>query len=311
MRKPGTAVQHTIKAPIHCIGVGLHLGLPVRLELKPAAIDTGIVFRRVDLAEPVEIRAVWSNAVESPLCSTVTDGKGVSVSTIEHLMAALHANAIDNVVVELDGPEVPILDGSAEPFMFLIGCAGPMAQMAERRAIEIRRTIRVESGAAWIEVEPDSLLSIDCTIDFASRAIGRQSMDTMVEAASFRTEIGHARTFGFLKEVEQLRAAGLARGGSIANAIVLDGDKILNPEGLRYVDEFVRHKTLDLIGDLYMAGHPLLGRVRAHRPSHALTCRLLNAIFADASAWQFESNAVEAHHETSLAWIEPATALSA
>ncbi len=310
MRKPGTAVQHTIKTPIHCMGVGLHSGRPVRLELKPASVDTGVVFRRVDLEQPVEIRAVWSNAVESPLCSTVTDGRDVSVSTIEHLMAALHASAIDNVVVELDGPEVPILDGSADPFMFLIECAGPMAQTAQRRAIELRRTVRVENGASWIEIEPDSLLSVECDIDFASRAIGRQRMDTMVEAASFRSEIARARTFGFAKEVEQLRAAGLARGGSMQNAIVIDGDSVLNPDGLRFADEFVRHKTLDLIGDLYLVGRPLLGRVRAHRPSHALTTRLLTTLFADAEAWQLQADPVETI-ESPLDWAPPVTALSA
>ncbi|HTH97772.1 MAG TPA: UDP-3-O-acyl-N-acetylglucosamine deacetylase [Stellaceae bacterium] len=314
MRKTGTSVQHTIKSPIYCRGIGLHSGRVVTMTLRPAAVDSGIVFRRVDLDPVVDLPALWSNAMASPLCTTLRNDEGVTVSTIEHLMAALHAGGIDNIVVELDAAEVPILDGSADPFLFLIDCAGPMAQTRTRRSIEVRKTIRVEAGESWAEITPDARLSIQCDIDFASHAIGRQSTDIVVAAQGFRDEIARARTFGFLHEVEQMRAAGLARGGSLDNAIVVDGDTVLNEEGLRFDDEFVRHKTLDIIGDLYLAGAPLLGRVRAHRPSHALTYKLLTQLFADAEAWRYHP-AVELDGESAddqpLSWVEPVAALSA
>jgi UDP-3-O-[3-hydroxymyristoyl] N-acetylglucosamine deacetylase len=307
MRKSNAAVQHTLKAPIHCTGVGLHSGVKTTMTLRPAAVDTGIVFRRIDLPTgPVEIRAVWSNAVESPLCSLLRNDDGVTVSTIEHLMAALHAASVDNAVIELDGAEVPIMDGSSAPFTFLIECAGLLPQAAPRRVLRVLKTVRVENGLAWAEIVPDELLSVECTIDFESKAIARQSADTMVEAQIFKTEIGRARTFCFLDEVAAMRKAGLARGGSLDNAIVVDGDTVLNEEGLRYVDEFVRHKTLDAIGDLYMAGGAIVGRFRAHRPGHALTRRLLATLFADDSAWTLAAPEAEIP-----AWDEKVTALSA
>jgi UDP-3-O-[3-hydroxymyristoyl] N-acetylglucosamine deacetylase len=307
MRQSNASVQHTLKAAIHCTGIGLHSGVRTTVTLRPAPVDTGIVFRRTDLPQgPVEIKALWSNAVESPLCSLLKNDDGVTVSTIEHLMAALHGAAVDNAVIEIDGPEVPIMDGSAAPFVFLIECAGLLPQAASRRVLRVLKPIRVEIGQSWAEILPDDLLSVECAIDFDSKAISRQKTDILVEAHAFKTEISRARTFGFLHEVEQMRKVGLARGGSLDNAIVIDGDTVLNQDGLRYTDEFVRHKALDAIGDLYLSGGAILGRFRANRPSHALTRRLLATLFTDVEAWTVATADAEP-----AAWDAPIAALSA
>jgi UDP-3-O-[3-hydroxymyristoyl] N-acetylglucosamine deacetylase len=282
----GIAQQRTLKSAIHCRGVALHSGARVSMTLHPAGPDTGIVFRRSDRAG-AEIKAHWRNAVEQPLCTRLDDGEGLSVATIEHLMAALAGIEIDNAVIELDGPEVPVMDGSAAPFVFLIECAGIVEQDAPRRAIKVLKPVMVGEPGRLASLAPDDGFSMSFAIDFASGAISRQDITIAVDPESFKSDISRARTFGFLHEVDQMRAAGLARGGSLDNAVVISGDQVLNREGLRYVDEFVRHKVLDALGDLYLAGAPIIGHFRGERSGHALNRRLLEALLSDDSAWCF------------------------
>lgn len=286
-RRAGPIIrQKTLKSPIGCTGVGLHTGARVHLTLHPAAGDTGIVFRRKDVAGDNLIPALWSNVSDTRLCSRIANAAGTSVMTIEHVMAALAGAEIDNCLVEVAGPEVPAMDGSAAPFLFLIECAGVVEQPLPRRAIKVLKPVALRDGDRRIEITPGSTLSIACTIDFDNAAIARQSITTTVDSGSFRDEIARARTFGFAHEVEQLRAAGLARGGSLDNAVVVDGDRILNAEGVRFPDEFVRHKVLDCVGDLYLAGGPLLGSVRAERAGHEMNNQLLRALFERSDSWR-------------------------
>ncbi|AHJ64815.1 UDP-3-O-[3-hydroxymyristoyl] N-acetylglucosamine deacetylase [Granulibacter bethesdensis CGDNIH4] len=279
--------QVTLKSPIDCVGHGLHSGAPARLRLIPAAPGTGIVFRRTDLG--FDIPAAFDNVTDTRLCTLLTapDCPDAHVGTVEHLMAALAAQGIDNLLIEIDGPEVPILDGSAAPFMFLIDCAGVEEQSESRLSIKILKPVRVEAGNAFAELHPaESGFSLSLSIEFDAAAIGRQALTMTMDTDNFRHDLANARTFTMAKEIEAMRAAGLARGGSLDNAIVVDGDQVLNPEGLRMPDEFVRHKLLDVVGDLAMAGHPLIGRFVGHRTGHALNNRLLHALLSDASAWQ-------------------------
>jgi len=221
--------QRTIKNPIHCRGVGLHSGVKAAMTLHPAAPGSGIVFRRTDAGGAgAEIAATWQNVVESALCTTLSNGEGITIGTVEHLMAALAGAEIDNVLVELDGPEVPIMDGSAAPFVFLIECAGIVEQDAPRRAIRILKTVTVEDGEKSASLMPDDGFSMSFEIDFASRAISRQDLSIVFDSDSFKSEISRARTFGLLHEVDRLRAAGLVRGGSLDNSVVVSGDTILN-----------------------------------------------------------------------------------
>ncbi|HYZ24585.1 MAG TPA: UDP-3-O-acyl-N-acetylglucosamine deacetylase, partial [Rhodopila sp.] len=253
--------------------------------------DHGIVFRRTDLGQ--EVAARFDNVVDTRLCTVLGDGV-VRIGTVEHLMAALAALGIDNALIELNGPEVPILDGSAAPFLFLLDCAGSIELDAPRRVVEVRRTVRVEAGEAWAELRPlgpatrasQPVLEMDLSIDFAAPAIGRQAASLTLMAETFRRQIAPARTFTQMHEVEQLQAAGLARGGSLDNAVVVDGAAVLNPGGLRMPNEFASHKLVDAVGDLALAGGPLHGRFVAHRPGHELNNRLLRALFADAAAWR-------------------------
>jgi len=279
--------QKTLRSAIGCVGIGLHSGKKTRLTLKPADANTGIVFNRVDLPASGDIPALWSNVVDTKLCSRIANDSGASVATVEHLMAALAGLEIDNCRVEIDGPEVPAMDGSAAPFVFLMDCAGVVEQDASRRAVQVLKRITVGKASKSIVIDPDLGFSISCTIDFESAAIARQSLTFGLDAASFRDEIARARTFGFAAEVAKLRAAGLARGGSLENAVVIEGDRILNAEGVRFADEFVRHKVLDSIGDFYLAGAPLLGRVRAERAGHELNNLALRTLFARRDAWRF------------------------
>jgi UDP-3-O-[3-hydroxymyristoyl] N-acetylglucosamine deacetylase len=284
--------QRTLKAAIDCVGVGVHSGRRVTLAIRPAPVDHGIVFRRADLGRVIAARL--DNVTDTRLCTTLADPAMASarIGTVEHLMAALSGLAIDNALIEVDGPEVPILDGSAAPFVFLLDCAGSVEQDALRRVIEIRRPVRVTSGASWAELRPlgpvtrtaQPILEMDVSIDFAASAIGRQSASLRLTPDNFRHEIAAARTFTHASEVEQLQAAGLARGGSLDNAIVVDGATILNPGGLRMANEFASHKLLDAVGDLALAGARLHGRFAAYRPGHELNNRLLRALFADAAA---------------------------
>jgi len=301
MDEVGIAQQKTLKAAIHCRGVALHSGKRVGMTLHPAAPDTGIVFRRSDRAG-AEIKACWRNVVEQPLCTRLDDGEGLSVATVEHLMAALCGLEIDNVVIELDGPEVPVMDGSAAPFVFLIECAGIAEQDAPRRAIKVLKPVTVGEDGRSAALSPDDGFAMSFAIDFASDAISRQDITIAVDPESFKSDISRARTFGFLHEVDQMRAAGLARGGSLDNAVVISGDQVLNREGLRYVDEFVRHKVLDALGDLYLAGAPIIGQFHGVRSGHALNRRLLEALFADADAWCFTTVARRVPAEA--AWQE-------
>ena len=278
-----TASQQTLKTAIGCRGIGLHSGERVAMTLHPAPPDTGIVFRRSGSA--VEIRANWASMIESPLCTVISNGEGNTVGTIEHLMAAFAGAAIDNAIVELDGREVPIMDGSSAPFLFLIECAGIVEQDTPRRAIKILREVSVaEDGAAAILL-PDHGFSMSFEIDFDNPMIRRQDICLMFDSETFKTELCRARTFGLLDELDRLWAAGLARGGSLENAVVVGRDHVLNAGGLRFADEFVRHKLLDAFGDLYLAGGPMLGSFCGMRSGHAHTRRLLAALFADREAW--------------------------
>ena len=277
------AFQKTLKTAIGCRGIGLHSGQKVSMTLHPAASDRGIVFRRT--GSSAEIRADWTSMTKSPLCTMLSDGKGFSVGTVEHLMAALAGVEIDNAIVELDGSEVPIMDGSSAPFVFLMECAGVVEQDAARRAIKVLKPVSVIEGGATAALFPDHCFSMSFEIDFESPLIRRQALNLAFDVATFKIQISRARTFGLLDEVDRLRQAGFARGGSLDNAVVVGHDQILNVGGLRYADEFVRHKLLDAFGDLYLAGGPLVGRFRGVRSGHAHTKRLLTALFADDDAW--------------------------
>ncbi len=285
---PSPCHQHTIKTQIDCVGVGLHSGEKAAMSLLPAPAGAGIVFRRTDLGIDIQARHDW--VTDTRLCTQLTHPAHPQalVRTVEHVMAALAGTGIDNVVVAVDGPEVPVLDGSAAPIVFLIDCAGRLAQKAYRHAIRVRRTVRVEQGAAFAELRPSggSGLDLALSIDFPAAAIGRQALSLALTERSFRGVLAHARTFTLLRDIEALQTAGLARGGSLKNAIVVDDDRVLNPEGLRTPDEFVRHKLLDAVGDLALAGAPVQGRFVASRTGHALNNRLLRALLADATAWE-------------------------
>jgi UDP-3-O-[3-hydroxymyristoyl] N-acetylglucosamine deacetylase len=279
----GTASQRTLKTAIGCRGIGLHSGCKVALTLHPAPPDTGILFRRI--GSTAEIRASWDNTIDSPLCTALSNGEGMRIGTVEHLMAALAGAAVDNAVVELDGPEVPIMDGSAAPFLFLIECAGIVEQDAARRAIKVLKPVSVAQAGATAALYPAHGFSMSFEIDFDNPLICRQDIWLEFDGDTFRTELSRARTFGLLDEVDRLRQAGFARGGSLDNAVVVGRDQVLNIGGLRYADEFVRHKLLDAFGDLYLAGGPLVGAFRGVRSGHAHNRRLLAALFADSEAW--------------------------
>jgi UDP-3-O-[3-hydroxymyristoyl] N-acetylglucosamine deacetylase len=279
------AMQLTLKASIGCVGVGLHGGERVSLTLRPAPAGHGIVFHRMDLGASVP--ATFDRVVDTRLCTVIAEG-GARVATIEHLMAAFAGAGVDNALVEVDGPELPILDGSAAGFLFLIECAGVEEQSAPRRAVEVMRHVRVTDGEAFAELRPSPgpALDLSLSIAFQAAAIGRQALTTRLSPASFAAELSRARTFTLAEEIEVMRAAGLARGGSLDNAVVVDGARVLNPGGLRMRDEFVRHKMLDAVGDLALVGGPIHGSFAGHRSGHTLNNRLLRALMADAGAWR-------------------------
>ncbi len=305
----GPAFEHTLRRPIHCRGVGLHGGQQAMLTLHPAPAGSGIVFRRSDLG--LELAARHDAVGDTRLCTLLCDParSGLRVGTVEHLLAALYACGVDNVVAELDGPEVPVLDGSSAPFVFLVDCAGRVVQPALRRVIEVLRPVRVEEGGAWAELRPHAAdsavslptLSMTMQIDFRAEAIGRQSLALELSEAGFRSALQHARTFTQVGEIDALRAAGLARGGSLDNAVVVDGARVLNPGGLRMADEFVRHKMLDAVGDLSLAGARLHGCFAGHCSGHRLNNLVLRALLADTDAWQWGAPAEEAWAPRSLA----------
>ena len=280
-------LQATLERRVACEGVGLHGGSVVRLALVPAPVGTGVVFRRTDLGASIPAR--FDAVEDTRLCTVLAcaHDPSVRVGTTEHLMAALAASSIDNVVVEIDGPELPIMDGSAAPFLALIARAGVARQAARRRAIEVRRTVRVEDGEGYVQLSPGAGFSLAVSIDFEAAAIGRQSLSVRrLDRERFKAELADCRTFTMAGDIERLRAAGFARGGSLENAVVVDGASVLNPGGLRRRDEFVRHKMLDAVGDLALAGHPIFGHFTGHRCGHGLNNRLLRRLFADASNWR-------------------------
>lgn len=280
-------MQHTLKSEISLEGTGLHSGARVALTLRPAGPGEGIKFIRTDVRETDNvIPARWDLVVDTRLCTMIGNADGVSVGTVEHLMAALRGCAIDNAVIELNGPEVPVMDGSAAPFVELIDRAGMQAQQAPRRVIRVLSEITVEEGEKFARLTPDENSVFAGRIDFAHPSIGVQTREIKLLNGNFRHDIAGARTFGFLHEVETLRRNGLARGGSLENAIVLDEGGILNPGGLRHEDEFIRHKLLDAVGDLYLAGAPIIGAYDGHKAGHALNNALLRKLFATDGAWQ-------------------------
>lgn len=291
----GGTSQHTLRNSISCAGTGLHSGRKVGLSLHPAAPDSGIVFRRTDLG--IQIPARFDNVVDTRF-STVIAAPGdpqARLGTVEHIMAALAGCGIDNARVDVDGPEIPVLDGSSAPFVFLIDCAGRERQAAPRGMIEVLRPVRVEAGEAFAELRPTTgaSLSLSLSIAFPARVIGRQAYSMTLTDRGFRREIAPCRTFTMLGEIEALRQAGLAQGGSLDNAIVVDDDRVLNPSGLRRRDEFVRHKMLDAIGDLALAGRAIRGAFIGHRSGHGLNNRLLRSLLADTAAWRIGGEAGE------------------
>jgi len=279
----GIALQQTLGGVGRCRGIGLHCGQPVAMTLHPAPPNTGIVFRRTDAG--AEIRARWTSTTESALSTVLSNGEGIQIGTIEHLMAALAGSQVDNAVVELDGPEVPIMDGSAAPFMLMIERAGIVPQDAVRRAFKVLKPVWVSANGASAALLPEHGFSMSFEIDFDNPLIRRQDITLNFEPGTFRAELAPARTFGLLDDWPRLKAAGLARGGSLDNAIVVSGNRVLNDGGLRFTDEFVRHKLVDALGDLYLAGGPIIGHFRGLRSGHALTRRLVATLFADREAW--------------------------
>lgn len=279
--------QKTINSKVSCNGIGLHSGINVSINLLPAPIGNGIVFKRIDV-DPAQslIKADYRNVVDTKLGTTIANEHGHKVSTIEHLMAAIWGCGIDNLIIEIDAAEVPVMDGSSEPFVFLIECAGINIQEAPRHAIEIIKKVKIEDGDKVIEVEPASEFSLDLHIDFDHKQIQKQSFDYNSTFASFKNDICRARTFGFKHEIEYLHKIGLAKGGSLDNAVLVDENGVVNKEGLRYQDEFVRHKALDFIGDIYLAGHPIIGHFRAVKSGHTINNKMLHKLFEDTTAWR-------------------------
>ena len=282
--------QRTLKNMIRATGVGLHTGAKVYMTLRPAAANTGIVFRRTDLNPPVEIKGE-PYAVGDTRLSSCLERDGVRVSTVEHLMSALAGLGVDNAYVDLTAPEVPIMDGSAGPFVFLLQSAGIEEQNARKKFIRIQKPVEVRDGDKWVRFEPHNGFKLTMSIDFAHPVFDKtpQSVTVDFSTTSYVKEVSRARTFGFMQDVETMRSQGLALGGSLDNAIVMDEYRVLNADGLRYEDEFVKHKVLDAIGDLYLLGHPLIGAFSGHKTGHALNNRLLRRLMEDKPSWELVS----------------------
>ena len=280
--------QRTIKTLVRATGVGLHTGARVNLTLRPAPAGTGIVFRRTDLPEPLDFAVAPERVTDTRLCSAL-EGNGTKVATVEHLMSALAGLGIDNLYIDLDGPEVPILDGSAAPFVYLLQSAGIETLNVAKRFIRVKKTVRVEEGDKWAEFSPHEGYTLTFRIDFDHPVFRQSAKELHIDLAqqSYAREVSRARTFGFMNEVEYLRSNGLALGGTLDNAIVMDEFRVLNNDGLRYADEFVKHKVLDAVGDLYLTGHSILGAFTAYKSGHGLNNKLLRTLMADASAWEW------------------------
>ncbi len=280
--------QRTLKSPVSVTGVGLHSGEKVTLTLRPAPVNSGIVFRRVDV-KPVEDIKARAHLVHDTRLSTCMEQNGVRVATIEHLMSALAGLGIDNVGVDLDGAEVPIMDGSAGTFIFLLQSAGIVEQSAAKKFIRIKKMVEVKQGDKWVRFEPYNGYKLTFTINFAHPVFAntKQHVTIDLDEHSYVRDISRARTFGFMQDVEAMRAQGLALGGSLDNAIVMDEYRVLNADGLRFEDEFVKHKVLDAIGDLYLLGHAVIGAFSGFKSGHALNNALLRELLADEQAWEF------------------------
>ncbi|MEJ1161568.1 UDP-3-O-acyl-N-acetylglucosamine deacetylase [Prosthecomicrobium sp. N25] len=287
MARNGVYAQTTIADTVRLVGTGVHSGERVSLALHPADAGTGIVFLRGDRrsGREIEIRADWTSVSATELCTVIGDPARGTVATIEHLMAALSGLGIDNVTVEIDGPEVPVMDGSARVFVEAIEGVGVEPLAERRRYIKVLKPIRVESGHSFAELRPHEGTRFEITIDFPNTLIGRQTYAADLTAKTFVRHVARARTFGFVSDLEKLLPLGLCRGSSLENSIAIKDDRVLNPEGLRYADEFVRHKALDAIGDLALAGGPIMGLYRSYRGGHRLNFQALAALFSDPNAW--------------------------
>nr|WP_320166888.1 UDP-3-O-acyl-N-acetylglucosamine deacetylase [uncultured Methylophaga sp.] len=301
--------QRTLKNVIRATGVGLHSGEMVYLTLRPAAPNTGIIFRRVDLEPVVEIQAKAENVGETALSTTLIE-HGQRVSTVEHLLSAFAGLGIDNAYIDLNAAEVPIMDGSAGPFVFLVQSAGIEEQNVAKQFIRIKKPVVMEDGDKWAKFEPFDGFKVSFTIDFEHPAFtGRpQQVDVDFSSTSFVREVSRARTFGFMKDIEKLRENNLALGGSMDNAIVVDDYRVLNEDGLRYEDEFVRHKVLDAIGDLYLLGHSLIGAFKGHKSGHEVNNKLLRKLLAQEDAWELVS--FEDDKDAPILFSRPAASIS-
>ncbi|HNR92167.1 MAG TPA: UDP-3-O-acyl-N-acetylglucosamine deacetylase [Dokdonella sp.] len=300
--------QRTLKNVIRATGVGLHTGDKVYMTLRPAAVDSGIVFRRVDLPEPVEIVSRCENVGDTRLSTTLVKDD-VRISTIEHLLSAIAGLGIDNAYVDLSAPEVPIMDGSAGPFVFLLQSAGIEEQPAAKRFVRIKKTVTVRDGDKWARFEPFDGFKVGFSIDFDHPMFSKRTSSSEIDfsTTSFVKEVSRARTFGFMRDIEMLRERNLALGGSMDNSIVLDDYRVLNEDGLRYEDEFVKHKILDAIGDLYLLGHSLIGAFYGYKSGHALNNTLLRTLLADRSAW--EEVSFEDESKAPISYAHPAQAV--
>jgi len=287
LKKP-MVKQRTLKSPVSVTGVGLHSGEKVTLTLRPGPVNSGVVFRRVDV-KPIESISAQAHMVHDTRLSTCMEQNGVRVATIEHLMSALAGLGIDNVGVDLDGAEVPIMDGSAGTFIFLLQSAGIVEQSAAKKFIRIKKMVEVKQGDKWVRFEPYNGYKLTFTINFAHPVFAntKQHVTIDMDEHSYIRDISRARTFGFMQDVENMRAQGLALGGSLDNAIVMDEYRVLNADGLRFEDEFVKHKVLDAIGDLYLLGHAVIGAFSGFKSGHALNNALLRELLSDEQAWEF------------------------
>ena len=302
--------QRTLKSLIRATGVGLHSGAKVTMTLRPAAPDTGIVFRRVDLPTPVDLRADPYLVGDTQLASCL-ERDGVKIGTVEHLMSALAGLGVDNAYVDVDAAELPIMDGSAAPFVYLLQSAGIEEQAAAKKFVRVKKPIEVKEGDKWARLEPYQGFRLTFSIVFQHPVMRNSGTTVSVDFAehSYVKDVARARTFGFMQDVETMQSMGLALGGSLDNAIVMDEYRVLNQDGLRVPDEFVRHKVLDAVGDLYLLGHPLLAAFSAHKSGHALNNQLLRALLADQSAWELVSFTEDAQVPPRVAeFYEPQTA---
>jgi UDP-3-O-[3-hydroxymyristoyl] N-acetylglucosamine deacetylase len=296
--------QRTLKNSIRAQGVGLHTGQKVLMTLRPAAPDTGIVFRRTDMDPPVDVPARAENVGDTQLGTTLINGKG-RVSTVEHLLSAFAGLGIDNAHVDVSAPEVPIMDGSAGPFVFLLQSAGFEDQRVPKKFVRIKQRVRVEEGDKWAEFRPFDGFKVNFEIEFNHPLFKRRSQKASMDfsTTSFLKEVSRARTFGFMRDLEMMRARNLALGGNLDNAIVLDDFRVLNEDGLRYEDEFVKHKILDAIGDLYLLGHSLIGEFSGHKSGHKLNNLLLRKLISEPATW--ESVVFEKPSDAPIAYVQP------